>query len=121
LAVKVLQPIPASKQYDEPVRRFLDLLRKNLNQVLSSTVTSYETITGDADVGNVELVVCNSATAITITMFAGTEGRMIKVSNIGAGTVTIECDGTETIGGNTTFDLFEREDIELIFIGTDWI
>ena len=83
-------------------------------------IINSETFTTTGTVGDVEVVYCNSGTAFTITMPAIITDRKITIKNLGAGTVTIDGNAAETIGGDLTFDLYEREDLELVGNGTDW-
>jgi len=79
-----------------------------------------EEFTTTGTVGDVQVVYCNSTTNFTITMPVIVDDRQILIKNINTGVVTIDGNGTETIGGDLTFDLYERESILLIGKGTDW-
>jgi len=61
-----------------------------------------------------DLVVCNSATPITITLLAATGSkRPCRISNVGVGLVTVEGDGADTINGELNQELDEGEAIQL--------
>ena len=90
------------------------------NDLISSYVVK-ETFTEAGTIGSGNTIICNSATAFTLTMPVITDGKRITIKNIGAGVVTLDGSGTETVGGDLTFDLCEREDLEVIGDGTDWI
>jgi hypothetical protein len=79
-----------------------------------------EEFTTTGTVGDVQVVYCNSTTNFTITMPVIVDDRQILIKNINTGVVTIDGNGNETIGGDLTFDLYERESILLIGKGTDW-
>jgi hypothetical protein len=88
---------------------------------LISSYVVKETFTGTGTIGSGNTIICNSPTAFTLTMPVITDGRRLTIKNIGAGTVTLDGSGTETVGGDLTFPLYEREDLEVIGDGTDWI
>jgi hypothetical protein len=51
----------------------------------------------------IEVVVCNSATAFTVSLPAASGGgRIITIKNINTGAVSIDPDGTDTIDGTTS-------------------
>lgn len=112
-----IQPVPYLVEYNEDVKRFLDILRDKVNELL----VNEETHTGAGTIGAGNTIICNSATAFTLNMPILTQDREIIIKNIGAGVVTLDGNLDETIGGNLTFDLCEREDLEVIGHGTDWI
>lgn len=68
------------------------------------------------------LVVCNKATAMTLNLptISGNTGLKYGVINIGAGTVTIEPNGAETIVGDANFDLYQDESITIFATSTEW-
>ena len=48
-------------------------------------------------------VICNSATAFTVTLPTAVVGQIFRIKNIGAGTVTVQgAGGTDTIDGLTS-------------------
>jgi hypothetical protein len=79
-----------------------------------------ETFTTTGTVGDVEVVFCNSSSAFTLTMPPIVDDRKILIKNINTGVVTIDGDGSETVGGTSTFDLYGSESIMLVAKGTDW-
>ncbi|HEY4720858.1 MAG TPA: hypothetical protein VII92_03365, partial [Anaerolineae bacterium] len=69
--------------------------RATVTKTDSYTATAYD-----------EVIICNKATAMTITLPAATgSGRTYHIKNINTGTVTIDGDGSETIDGATTVDI----------------
>lgn len=67
-------------------------------------------------------VECNKATAMTVNLptAVGNAGLSYSITSINTGTVTIDPDGTETLQGDLTFDLYEDENIQIISNGTNW-
>ena len=73
-------------------------------------VTATTTLTAADDV-----VVCNSALAMTANLPAATgSGRRQCIKNIGVGTVTVDGSGSETIDGVTTKPLLQWEAMRLV-------
>ena len=66
----------------------------------------------------------NSATATTITLPAGTDGKMFIVKDElgpGSGNITIQGTGGETIDGSATFvNTVTYGSVSFIFRGTEW-
>lgn len=69
------------------------------------------TATGNyAVLANDEMIVCNSASALTITLPVATgSGREIPIKNINSGVATVDGDGSDTIDGSTTIALYQWE------------
>ena len=67
-------------------------------------------------------VECNKATAMTVNLptAVGNTGLSYSITSINTGTVIIDADGTETIQGDLTFDLYEDETLDIISNGTNW-
>lgn len=68
------------------------------------------------------IVLCDSATPITLNLpaCAGNTGASFFITNINVGTVTIDPNGAETIQGDSTFDLYQDENIQIVCTGTSW-
>ena len=67
----------------------------------SHTVTAYERV-----------VVVNSGSAATVTLPAATgSGQVVAISSVGAGAVTVDGDGSETINGALTQTIYQYEAI----------
>jgi len=85
-----------------------------VNGTFSGTVTSGSRIGGITTVTDTytilvtdETIVCNKATAFTVTLPAAVTGQMFTIKNIGAGVVTVDGDGGDTIDGETTQDVYQ--------------
>jgi hypothetical protein len=67
-------------------------------------------------------VECSSASAITLNLptAVGNTGLSYSITNINTGTVTIDPNGSETIQGDSTFDLYEDENLQITSNGTNW-
>ncbi len=91
---------------------------------LLSGTTRVTTKTGTATLTTSEfgIVLCNSAIAMTLNLpaCAGLAGNSFFITNINAGTVTIDPNGVETIQGDATFDLYQDENIQIVCTGTAW-
>jgi hypothetical protein len=62
-----------------------------------------------------EVIVCNKATAILITLPAATGGgKRVTVKNVGAGSATLAGDGSDTIDGETTQTLTQYESLQVV-------
>jgi len=74
-----------------------------------TTVTdTYNILTTDRN------VICNKATPFTVTLPTAVVGQLFNIKNIGAGTVTIEGAGTDTIDGELNQEVIQWECIKLI-------
>jgi predicted homoserine dehydrogenase-like protein len=74
----------------------------------SKTVTdTYQILITD------EIVVCNKSSAFTVTLPTGVVGKQITVKNIGAGVVTIEGAGSDTVDGDANQTLIQWESAQL--------
>lgn len=67
-------------------------------------------------------VYCDSASAMTLGLPTGAAfaGYSMFISNINAGVVTVDPAVAETIFGDSTFDLYEGETIDIIYDGSVW-
>ena len=81
--------------------------------------TDYTLLSAD----NAGTITANKATAITFTLpaaaTAGT-GYRVTVHNIGAGALTVDGDGVETINGAATFQLAQYSSATIWTDGTSW-
>ena len=69
------------------------------------------------------VIVCNKGTAMTINLFAATgSNKILKIKSIGAGVVTVDGDGSETIDSSTTATLNQWDAIEIMdYASGKWI
>ena len=73
-----------------------------------TTVTdTYIILTSD------DSVICNKATAFTVTLPTATVGQKYEISNINTGTVTVEGDGTDTIDGAANITIGQWDNVIL--------
>lgn len=62
-----------------------------------------------------DLIICNKGTSFTLTIPTTiTEGKVFQVKNIGAGTVTIQSSGAETIDGAASVAIIQWESITIV-------
>lgn len=81
------------------------------------------TVTDTATVLTTDMIVfCNKATAFTLTLptAVGVSGKVYWLENEGAGTVTVDGDGAETINGSATQSMAQDEAITIASNGTEW-
>lgn len=88
-----------------------------------SRFQNINTYTGDQllDTTN-DIVICNKASAMTITLpAAATVANIVyQIKNKGAGTVTVDPNGAETIDGDATLDLLTYESVTICSDGAAW-
>ena len=87
-------------------------------------LTKVTTKTGTATLTTSEfgVILCDSVGAMTLNLPAssGNSGSSYFITNINTGTVTIDPYGAETIQGDTTFDLYQDENLQIVCTGTTW-
>lgn len=73
-------------------------------------------------IGAEQVLFCNTTVGnITVNLPSqGTGGLRYKIKNIGSGIVTIDGFETNTIDGETTFDLYDDESIEIVATSLGW-
>jgi hypothetical protein len=65
---------------------------------------------------------CTSGTfTVTLPSAVGNSGRVFVIKNTGAGTITVDGDGSQTIDGSTTQSLAQWESAKVQSNGSDWI
>lgn len=64
---------------------------------------------------------CSNTITITLPTAVDIEGQVFVIKNSDTGIVTVDGDGSETIDGDETFDLYEKESITIQSTGTNWI
>lgn len=68
------------------------------------------------------LIDCTANTfTVTLPTAASIAGRVYSVKNSGAGTITLDGDGAETIDGSTTKTLAQYDNVLVMSNGTNWI
>jgi hypothetical protein len=84
---------------------------------------AYVTKTGAYTATNDDYVIdCTSGTfTVTLPASSGRTGRILIIKNSGAGTITVDGNGSETIDGATTYSLsVQYATIQIISDGTNW-
>jgi len=86
-------------------------------------IVNVRTIT---DTGNIlvtdDQIVCNKATAIIVTLPVGVVGQTFDIYGLGAGDVTLACQGGDNINGQATQTIHQRDCITARFIDSNtWI
>lgn len=83
-------------------------------------VTKTDSYTATTEDG---LIVCNKATAMTITLpVASGTGKILHIKNIGAGLVTVDGDTGDTIDGSTTAGLVQWDSITIMdYAANSWV
>jgi hypothetical protein len=98
----------------------LDNFRRDINRYVGTesvtTLTEAQTVAVDNDV-----MLCNGTFTVTLPTVTGLNGRFYTIKNIGSGTITIACNGTETIDGATTQSLASQYDFKRVITdGSAW-
>lgn len=69
-----------------------------------------------------DVIDCTSGTfTLTLTAAAGVEGRVFTIVNTGAGVITLDGDGSETINGSATRTLNQWDSVDIMSTGSGWI
>lgn len=99
-----------------------DKIREEVEQLLTAFSPIVRTTDYSASIG--DHILCNTATALTVTLpqsSASIEGKLIIVKNINTGIVAIDAYGDETIDNDKTIYLSEIwESVILINSGSGW-
>lgn len=84
-----------------------------------NTFTDTDTLT----IAQQGAIICNKATAMTINLptAVGNTGVSYFITSINTGIITIDPNGSETIQGDSTFDLYEDETLCIVSDGSNWI
>jgi hypothetical protein len=95
-----------------------DLLgaKGNLDNV-KTVIGNYTALTTD------DTLLCSSASGFTLTLFTavGNAGKRLNIVNVGAGGITVDGNGDETIGGSSNVSLTTQYDaITIQSDGTNW-
>jgi hypothetical protein len=96
---------------------YLPLAGGTITGTLTTQGALIEKITTATDTYTVlstdETVICNKATAFTVTLPTAVVGQRFNFKNIGAGTVTLEGDGTDTIDGDLNQAIYQWEGVQV--------
>ena len=86
-------------------------------------VESYREVTSSETLTTTDAIVnCTSGTfTLGLPTAAGIQGRKLTIKNSGAGTITVDPDGAETIDGNATINLTPNQFGQIVSDGTNWI
>jgi hypothetical protein len=91
---------------------------------IGNTSMSFVVVTNTYSVADeVELVVCNKATAFTVTLpVASASGRTITVKNINTGTVTVDGNSADTIDGIANQVLSQWDALTIVdYLANTWV
>ena len=65
-------------------------------------------------------VFCNTdGGAFTVTLPVGVEGQSLNITNCGTNTLTLDGNGTETINGELTQELFDSDSVHIVYNATE--
>ena len=121
--------IPESLRLDEETKLFFDELLRTIYQlwyfasVLGGTIRVYKTVTSAYTIQPLDDVIdCTSGTfTVTLPPAAPVLGEYYDVKNSGAGIITLEADGSETIDGQLNQTLNTKDNLQVLSDGTGWI
>lgn len=84
--------------------------------VRTETAT-YTVLTGD------DIVVCNKTSAMTVNLpVASGSGRVLIISNINTGIVTVDGNSSDTIDGSATVNIIQWEALQIVDYATNaWV
>jgi hypothetical protein len=103
--------------YDTAVRTGIDIGADGVGsyyQTYGGHISKVTTVTDTYTVlASDETVVCNKATAFTVTLPTATVGQRYQIKNIGVGTVTVDGASTDTIDGVETQVIAQWEAIQI--------
>jgi hypothetical protein len=68
---------------------------------------------------NDQTIICNKATAFTVTLPTAVVGQRFNFKNIGVGTVTLEGAGSDTIDGDLNQAIYQWEGVQVICIAAN--
>jgi hypothetical protein len=81
------------------------LTGSTLNLGITLASDTYQILSSDST------VVCSRATPFTVTLPTAVEGQFFFIKNIGAGTVTLEGSGSDTIDGDPNQTLYQWDGV----------
>ena len=100
---------------DTDVQKALDTLDNGLVGI-TTVLDTYTVLVTD------ETVICNKATAFTVTLPTAVVGQVFTIKNIGAGLVTVDADGSDEIDGDTTQPVAQWEALKIqCNIANSWV
>lgn len=65
-------------------------------------------------------LLCTGTFTVTLFTAVGNSGKEMNIKNISTGTITIACNGAQTIDGITTLSLLQNESARLVSDGANW-
>jgi hypothetical protein len=74
---------------------------------ITTVIDTYQILATD------RTVVCNKLTAFTVTLPTAVVGYVINIKNIGAGTITIEGSGADTVDGDANQAIYQWESVQV--------
>jgi hypothetical protein len=103
----------------------LDNVLRGIMATQASTVSvlAYRAVSATATVAATDfLVECTSGTfTVNLPTAVGIPGQQFEVKNSGAGTITVDPSGAETIDGASTKTLAQYDALRIMSNGTNWI
>lgn len=99
-----------------------NLLVKGKFTTTADVIGKITTVTGAyAVLPTDETVVCNNASPFTVTLPAAVVGQFFTIKNIGAGKVTVDGAGSDTIDGNLTQGVRKDESLSIqCYVANAW-
>lgn len=112
----------------QELSQFRAELNRRLNYAFSSVARSQvKKITTLTDTATLTLyqkgyIICNKGTAMTLNLptITGNLGLEYNIINVGAGTVTLDPNSSETIVGGATMDVLTDESFNILATATEW-
>lgn len=66
-------------------------------------------------------VKCDGTFTITLPTAIGITGKQYIISNVGTGVITVDANGSQTIQGDLTQDIYQYESLTIASDGANWI
>ena len=109
---------------NETVRKWADKIVRTLDMMARRVSTGEPNVltkTADYDVvATDDVLLCNGTFTLSLPPCSESKRKMFYLSNISTGTITIDPNGSETIGGETSVALSAEAKITIISDGSNW-
>jgi len=67
------------------------------------------------------LIICDGTFTIALPTSVGVGGKVYNIKNIGAGTITVDANSTQTIDGELTVTLSQYENLTIVSDNSNWL
>ena len=103
----------------------LEIVSNNVDWLIATSETpiQYKSISGAETLAVTDRIVEITAGTFTLTLptAVGITGHRYVLVNVGTGIVTMDGDGTETVGGATTHEIIAGDTLEIVSNNVNWL